>query len=224
MPLSQPSTYDEVPFVGQPSSSTHPDCLATLASLFGMTPAPVERCRVLDLGCSTGGNLIPLAATLPEGRFVGIDSSPRQIETGRATVAALGLTNIELKPLSILDVDDGFGQFDYIICHGVFSWVPPEVQDKILTVCQRNLAPQGVAYVSYNTYPGWHARAMVREMMGFHARQFPETQTRVQQARALLEFLVRSVPDGSYARWLKEEAELLRPQSDSYVFHGTWRK
>jgi methyltransferase-like protein/cyclopropane fatty-acyl-phospholipid synthase-like methyltransferase len=215
------SSYDELPYDSKPRYATHPDCLATLATLLGMDPAPVPRCRVLELGCATGGNLIPMAATLPDSRFVGIDLSLRQIETGRAVIEDLGLKNIELQPLSILDVGEDFGRFDYILCHGVYSWVPPEVQDHILTVCKRNLAPQGVAYVSYNTYPGWHCRALVREMMGFHVRRFDDPYTRVQQARAFLDFLIRSSPDpeSTYARLLKDEAELLRGNADTYVFH-----
>jgi cyclopropane fatty-acyl-phospholipid synthase-like methyltransferase len=176
---------------------------------------------VLELGCATGGNLLPMAETLPGSTFVGLDLSPRQIAMGQETIAALGLTNVELQARSILDVDEGLGRFDYIICHGVYSWVPPEVQDKILTICRQNLQPQGVAYVSYNTYPGWHMRGLVREMMGFHVRELAEPEVRVQQARAFLEFLARSVPDaeGTYARMLREEAEALRPQTDYYLFH-----
>ena len=85
--------------------------------------------------------------------------------------------------MSILDVDDGFGRFDYIVCHGVYSWVPAEVRDKILAICSRNLAPQGVAYVSYNTYPGWHAGGLARDLMAFHVRNSTKPRDSVQEAR-----------------------------------------
>src|SRR5262249_61748376 len=100
---------------------------------------------------------------------------------------------IQLLPLSILDVGPDFGTFDYILCHGVYSWVPPAVQDKILAICRQHLSPDGVAYISYNTYPGWHLRGMVREMLRYHVRQFSEAAARVQQARAFLEFLAQAV-------------------------------
>jgi methyltransferase-like protein/cyclopropane fatty-acyl-phospholipid synthase-like methyltransferase len=218
---AQLTSYEDVPYTSKPLYPTHPDCLATLATLLGMRPAAVDNCRVLELGCASGGNLIPMAASLPESRFLGIDLSPRQISQGQAVIDAVGIANIELRPLSILDVDASFGQFDYIICHGVYSWVPPAVQDKILDICRRNLAPGGVAYVSYNTYPGWHARGMVREMMCFHAMQFADPATRVAQARAFLDFLVTSVPtnDKAYARAIADEAELVRPEADYYLFH-----
>ena len=150
------TSYDEVPYKSFPFPQSHPDRLATVATLFGMTPPPVEHCRVLELGCSSGGNLIPLAEQLPESRLVGIDASQRQIADGQETVRALGLTNIDLQQRDIASVRPEFGEFDYIIAHGVFSWVPNAVQDCILEICARNLAPQGIAYVSYNTYPGWH--------------------------------------------------------------------
>src|SRR5262245_58637378 len=168
------TSYDEIPYSNTAFSYTHPDCLATVAALYGLTPPPVDRCRVLELGCGRGGNLIPMALALPDSRFLGIDLSARQIASGQEMVTALGLANIELRPFSILDVDESFGLFDYIICHGVYSWVPAEVQDKILAICARNLAPNGVAYVSYNTYPGWHQRGTVREMLCYHVQQFRE--------------------------------------------------
>lgn len=108
----------------------------------GMAPPPLERCRVLELGCANGANLLPVAMTYPQARLVGIDLSPRQINDGHALLAELNVSNLELRAMSILDVDESFGGFDYIICHGVFSWVPPEVQEKILAICSRHLSAQ----------------------------------------------------------------------------------
>lgn len=213
--------YDEVPYTSQPFPQTHPDNLATVATLFGMCPPPVERCRVLELGCAAGGNLIPLAATLPQGHFVGIDLSGRQIDEGRRVVNALRLRNIELRRLSILDVGDELGEFDYIICHGVFSWVPAPVRDRILAVIKERLAPNGVAFVSYNTYPGWHLPGVARAMMRFHADRFAEPAVRVRQARAVLEFLTAAMPpeNDGYGGGLHRELQLLRKVPDHYLFH-----
>jgi methyltransferase-like protein/SAM-dependent methyltransferase len=215
------TSYDEIPYSSTPFYYTHPDNLAALATLHGMGPAPAERCRVLELGCGRGGNLIPMAQALPGSRFVGVDLSRGQIADGRSVVEALGLTNIRLLPLSILEVGEDFGVFDYVICHGVYSWVPAEVQDRILTVCGRNLAPHGVAYVSYNTYPGWHTRAVLREMLCFHVRPLPDPHLRLQAARAFLDFLDRAARDAptAYGHLLREEIAAVRPQADSYLFH-----
>jgi tRNA G46 methylase TrmB len=107
---SKQSAYDVVPYPSYPFPQTHPDRLATIATLFGMKPAPVEHCRVLELGCASGGNLIPMAATLPESTFVGIDRSRKQVAQGQVTIDALDLRNIEQRQLD-LDADLAAGRF-----------------------------------------------------------------------------------------------------------------
>jgi methyltransferase-like protein/2-polyprenyl-3-methyl-5-hydroxy-6-metoxy-1,4-benzoquinol methylase len=213
--------YDEVPYDSKPRHPTHPDCLATLATLLGMTPSPPSRCRYLELGCSTGGNLMPMAEAMPNSTFVGIDFSRVQIDAGKKVAAALGLDNLRLEARSILDLDESFGTFDYISAHGVYSWVPAEVRDRLLWACKHLLAPNGIAYISYNTLPGWYLRAPAREMMNFHVRGLSESREKAQQARALLEFVSNAAPDqdGLWARLLKEEANLIRPEGDYYVYH-----
>lgn len=215
------NSYDEVPYESHPFAQTHPSRLFTIGTLFGMRPTPVQRCRVLELGCAGGGNLIPMADYLPDSEFVGIDLSDRQIKDGQEIVAKFGLKNLKLKTASIMDVDDSYGMFDYIICHGVFSWVPSEVQEKVYNILAKHLTPNGIAYISYNTYPGWHLRGMIRDMMRYHSERFNTPQLRTQQARALLDFLAQSVKqDGSaYSVLLKTELETLRTQADHYLYH-----
>ena len=220
-PPSLLNSYDEVPYESHPFAQTHPSRLFTIGTLFGMRPTPVQRCRVLELGCAAGGNLIPMADLLPDSEFIGIDLSDRQILEGQAMVKEFGLKNLTLKTASIMDVDASYGMFDYVICHGVFSWVPKDVQDKVYEICAKQMTPNGVAYISYNTYPGWHLRGMIRDMMRYHSARFNTAQLRTQQARALLDFLAQSVKqDGSaYAVLLKTELETLRHQADHYLYH-----
>jgi methyltransferase-like protein/2-polyprenyl-3-methyl-5-hydroxy-6-metoxy-1,4-benzoquinol methylase len=223
--LTRRSSYDEVPYPSFASPFTTPDCLATVATLFGLAPPPVERCRVLELGCSDGGNLIPMACALPESTFVGVDSSAGEVGDGEATIRALGLANVTLRHQDILEVTPEAGPFDYIICHGIFSWVPEPVRDSILAICCRCLAPDGVAYVSYNTYPGWHLRAMIRDMMLYHTRRLADPYERAARARTLLDFLAATVPAGArgkenpYHALLQSELDLLRGAGDAYVVH-----
>lgn len=215
------TSYDELPYHTRPRYSTHPDCLATLATLAGMQPARVDRCRVLELGCGPGGNLLPLADSFPESEFVGIDLSARQIEMGNELCTSLGFTNLRLTAASLLDIDDSFGSFDYIICHGVYSWVPEEVRDGILRVCSRHLSPQGVAMVSYNTYPGWHLRGPIGEMLRFHVRETKDVQRRAAASRELLGFVAQSLgqADSTWARLVREEHRRLSQETDFYLVH-----
>lgn len=215
------NSYDEVPYESHPYSQTHPSRLATIATLFGLMPPVVEKCRVLELGCASGGNLIPMAEALPGSWFVGVDLSGRQIGDGERTIRALGLTNISLRHASILDVNETYGAFDYVICHGVFSWVHNAVQQKILDICAKHLSPRGVVYISYNTYPGWHMRGMIRDMMRYHALRFDTPDLRIRQARALLDFLAQSTRQdgGAYSTLLRTELESLGHQADHYLYH-----
>ncbi len=140
---------------------------------------------------------------------------------GVAVVRELGLENLSLKGMSILDVGEDFGTFDYILAHGVYSWVPPQVQDKILSICQQRLAPAGVAYISYNTLPGWHARGAIREMLWYHTEQIDDPLERIRAARALLDFLADKVGpgDGGYGGLLRQELNVLRQTPDTYILH-----
>jgi methyltransferase-like protein len=188
--------------------------------MFGLRTADAGRSRVLELGCASGGNLIPMACNLRDAEFVGIDLAKAHVDAAASTVTALGLRNIRITRGSIVTVDESWGQFDYIICHGVFSWVEPDVQDAILRIATENLAEHGIAYVSYNTYPGWHMREIVRHMMRYHAGRFDDVPEQIEQARALLTFLESaSDKSGPYGQLLNREVDRLRHVSDSYLYH-----
>jgi SAM-dependent methyltransferase len=208
--------YDQVLYYSQPASQTHPDHLATLATLFGLSPAPVETCRVLELGCGNGANLIPMALTLPGSRFAGVDLAGVPIAAAQALAAELKLENIVFHQLDIMDLDPGFGEFDYIIAHGVYSWVPPAVRDKLMAICRSNLAPSGVAFVSYNTFPGCHLRKMMRGMLEYQTRDVAGPELRLKHAFALINFLNASNPKSPA---LREELKKIRSRHPSVVFH-----
>jgi len=218
--------YDEVPYPSYPYVQSHPDRLATVATLLGLSPAPVNNCRVLEVGCASGGNIIPMGCALPQSKFVGIDYSARQIEQGQKTVAAMGLENVTLRHLDILAAGPDLGQFDYIIAHGIYSWVPPEVREKLLALCRQNLAANGVAYISYNVYPGWGLIGLVRDMMLYRTRNITDPRERLAQSRELLNFLSESVSEGSvYGDFIKaynayrvqEKPEAV--DSESFLLH-----
>ena len=162
------SSYDAVPYQSNPFPLSQPDRLAAVARLFGLQPALRCQANVLELGCASGGNLIPLAARYPDATFLGIDFSTVQVSAARRQIAALGLTNIRIEQGDITNFLAA-EKFDYIICHGVYSWVPEATRAAISRLCRDGLTDHGVAYISYNAYPGWRLRQVVREAMLFDA-------------------------------------------------------
>lgn len=215
--------YDDIFYEGFAYPQTHPNCLAALAILYGMSPAPIAHCRMLELGSGDGSNLIGIASELPHSQFVGIDLSINEVKHAQEKINALNLSNIKINHADIMDVNEDFGQFDYIIAHGVYSWVPEEVRKKVLSICRDRLAPNGVAYVSYNTYPGWHLHGLLREMMLYHVRDGQVNAAAVKKAREFFTLLAETTPQINpvYGSLVKSELERSRLWSDSFFRHDT---
>ncbi|MEE9128218.1 MAG: class I SAM-dependent methyltransferase, partial [Planctomycetota bacterium] len=220
MPAPAQSSYDEAPYPKSSHKNTHVRRLESLATLLGMAPTSLHGCRVLELGCASGWNLISQAREFPGSEFIGIDFSVVQIQEGNRAVKATGLSNVTLSEGYIMAIDASLGSFDYIIAHGVYSWVPEQVQAKVLDVCRENLNPSGVALVSYNVYPGWHFLGLVRDMMLFHTKGYQETRDRIGHARACLDFMAQNCnQETPYGRMLATEMERLRGADDTYLVH-----
>ncbi|MEO5958017.1 MAG: class I SAM-dependent methyltransferase, partial [Opitutaceae bacterium] len=215
------NTYDETPYPASSFPQTHPVKLATIGRLFGLAPTAPDRARILELGCADGSNLIPLAQNYPSSHFVGVDFSAVQVDAGKKIVEGAGLSNITLTHQDIAEFNPDGEKFDYIIVHGIFSWVPAPIREKILQICRDALSENGIAYISYNAFPGWHMREALRDMTLFHVKQFTDVGQRVGQARALLKFLAESVPteNNPFGLFLKSELELMKGWTDGYLRH-----
>jgi len=215
-----PTSYDLVQYPSLPFDRSHPDQLAVMATLFGLEPAPPQKCRVLEIACADGGNIIPMACELPESTFLGFDLAEAVVENGKRLIAELGLTNIRIEQMDLMDAGPELGQFDYIIAHGLYSWVPEPVRDRLMSVTKSLLAPQGVAYISYNALPGCRIREMFREMLLIHLRDVTDPQERIKQARQFLECLKQSKErSGDMGNFLRIEAEFLLDQGPVVLFH-----
>lgn len=213
-------TYDEVPYHSNAYPQSQPEQLASQAKLFGMNPRLPSQARVLEVGCSAGGNLIPLAARYPEARFTGIDLSHVQVDQAQQAIRALNLLNIDIRHLSLTDLEPAAEKFDYLICHGVYSWVPEPVQEVILSICQRDLAADGVAYISYNTYPGWKLREVIRDAILYHTGGIQEPMKQVAEARGIIQYIFKITDqESAFGRFLKAEAELMNKVKDDYLYH-----
>ena len=212
-------SYDEVPYPSHAKPFTHIKMLGAIAELYGLNPASPAACRVLELGCADGGNLVPMAFEFPSSRFVGIDLSAAQIHQGRSLVDELGLENIELRQGDILELGDELGTFDYIIAHGVYSWVPQPVREHLLALARRLLEPGGLFYVSFNTLPGWRMRGMLRDILRFACRGRDEVADKLDAAYAALSRLETALGDlqALSARYMREEIKHLRGAHPSYL-------
>ena len=220
MTAQNASPYDVQPYPRQPFSQTHPSRLATMGTIFGLNPADIRKCRVLEIGCASGGNLIPMAEQLPDSQFFGFDLSRIQVDMAKAWIEELRLENVQIKQLDIVDASKELGEFDYILCHGIYSWVSTQTQSSILEIVAKHLSPNGIAYISYNTNPGWNVRGIVRDMMQFHTQGIENAQEKIVQARQLLEFMAQNVAASDpYGMLLRSELQALSVRADEYVGH-----
>lgn len=212
--------YDAVAYPSFPNPDAHPDRLAAMAILHGLNPAPVEDCRVLDIACNEGANLIPMAYAIPTSEFVGFDLARLPIKRGQERLRELGLKNARIFEANLLDVGTELGHFDYIVAHGLYAWVPEPVRDQLLRLIGELLTPNGVAFVSYNALPGGHLRSTIREMMHYRARDIEDPNQRISEALGFVHFLVGSRPeDDAYRLLIEEQLRQMGKRNPQAVYH-----
>ena len=134
------NSHNTFAYPGFPHPHTHPDRLAAMAILHGLNPAPVEKCRVLEIGCNEGANLIPMAYAIPSSEFVGFDLARLRIEQGQQRILELGLKNARIFEGDLLKLGSELGRFDYIVAHGFYAWVPEPVGERMMALCGELLA------------------------------------------------------------------------------------
>ena len=220
--MTDPSSplQDRIHYPGGAWEHSHPDRIAANARLFGLQPAPVGGCRLLELGCGAGGNLIPMAYGLPDARFVGIELAAGAVESGRELAASLGLSNVDVQQHDLLALPEDLGEFDYVVAHGVYSWVPEPVRDAVMSAFARHLAPDGIAYLNFNALPGGHLRNLARDLMHFRLSLFDDPEAHGEDAVRFVRLVAGSQPDGSpYRRILEEEIDRFEHNPVSVLFH-----
>ncbi len=213
--------YDAVPYVARVIETCNVAYLHAVGRLFGLTPPPVEKIRVLELGCATGLNLLAQAERFPRADFVGLDISPGQIDAANALAAEAEVANVRFECRDIREGRDDLGRFDIVLCHGVLSWVPPEVQEALFGLLGRVLTPAGLVYLSYNALPGWNVVRGIREMIRRHTAAILDPLAKVAAAITLLDAVAASIPD-SEAGWraaVAGELAILKTNDPAYVLH-----
>lgn len=214
--------YNEVPYKAKAFSNSLPESQNLVAGILGLDTPNVETARVLEIGCSYGGNILAFAMGNPKAEVVGIDLGEHQIEEGKKLIKFLGLKNIKLYHKNILDFDESFGKFDYIVCHGVFSWVPEIVQNKILEIIRKHLVENGTAFISYNTYPGWKRLEVFKDAMLYRVKMLKDIginvdiSEKVSYGRGVLEFLKQNA---SMSKDLEDIIKDICNKETYYLYH-----
>lgn len=219
-PAAIAEKYDAIAYDALPYPVSHPDHVAAVVTMFGHAPPAVATARVLDVGCNDGSNLLPMAAGLPQGRFAGVDIAPGAIAAARAGAEALGLANVAFEVADLARYDGG--PFDYIIAHGIYSWVPPPVRDALFALAQRTLSPDGILFTSYNTYPGGHVRRAAWEALRWHVPDRGDRRAQLAAAREFASLMSEPGPThdpGDAA--VRAEFGRIAESSDSLLFHDT---
>jgi SAM-dependent methyltransferase len=203
--------YDEVPYDTKPNADTHPSAMGVVARLFGLAAPAPSRARVLELGCGNGENLIAAATYLPDARFVGLDLAEQAVLHGREAARASGAENVELLHRDVRDVRrEPLGTFDFVIAHGLYSWVPEEVRPDVLGVLRDALAPSGVGFLSVNALPGWELSRALRELARHATRGERDPREKVARTLALAEALEREGAAGGFPGVLGAHARIWR--------------
>jgi len=214
--------FDELPYLSLPIEWTAPERLALASILHGGPRPPLETYRVLELGCADGANLLPLAAYRKHAYFVGVDGSQTQINSATDLNAALKLPNVEFICADFRTMNRELnGKFDFIIAHGVFSWVSPDVRDALMDLCAQRLSPNGLLYLNYNALPGWNVRGLVRDFLLAQTAGTMSLPVRAQMAQAVSAKIAGYLPvDGHpYSQLLANEFRFVCENHFSYVAH-----
>lgn len=213
------AAYDQVEYDSGLILETHPCQLGGIASLFGVEAPEVNGAKILEVGSALGQNLIAIAASLPSALCVGVDISASQVEHAQREADSLGLSNVVFITANILELISELSGFDYIICHGVYSWIPPEVRVALLPTLREMLAPRGLIYVSYNTLPGWSDCGLIRDL----ARRLSPGQAWSADQVEQLDQWIQALPSGVIKRRYEQLwFGVFRDQPDFYKRHGVF--
>ena len=220
--VSEPQhPYDVLEYESSPIEWLSPERLALASLLHGGPRVKLEGYRYLELGCGNGANLVPLAFYRPHAHFVGLDASPAASGAVRRKAETLGLGNLTTLEADLAEPDGLDGTFDFIVAHGVFSWVAEATRLQLLQLCQRHLAPHGLLYLSYNARPGWDVRGIVRAFLVEHTLDNDGLPDRARLAQRLAATLIPPLREAEhpFSKLLATELELVRDAHSSYVGH-----
>ncbi|CAN5769364.1 methyltransferase regulatory domain-containing protein [soil metagenome] len=157
---------DDVPYVRHFVAELSPARIRLAAALNGIAPPPADDFDYCELGCAQADTLCALAAAHPRARFLGIDLSALHIAAAKRLARDGALENIGFLERDFANLDEeDIGEFDFIVAHGVLSWVSAEKRHRLIELARRKLKPGGLLYVSYNAMPGWAGVEPLRQLL-----------------------------------------------------------
>ena len=217
------SDYDKVPYKGAIIPNSYPGHLALCNMWHNGRHSPLQGFHLTELGCGDGANLLPMAFYHPDSTFIGIDNAESGLSRAREGARQIGLHNIQFVQKDICEIEQAeIVQCDYIIAHGLYSWVSDGIREAILQFCRNGLSATGLAFISYNAQPGWASRGLVRDILLRSASvQQAAIEDKANKAIEVATELLQAMPsrDYAYAVLLAEELERVRDGKPFYVFH-----
>jgi hypothetical protein len=146
--------------------------LIDFALLFaGYEPPRRGQMRYLELGYGQGISANIHAAAC-RGEFWGADFNP--VHAGNSQgLARISGAAAEFTDESFADMlaRSDMPPMDYIILHGIWSWVSDENRKVIVESIRKRLRVGGAVYFSYNTFPGWATAMPLRHIMSIHSQE-----------------------------------------------------
>ncbi len=215
------NSYNQIPYETSYLAETDPQLLQARAFLFGLNAKDKNEAKILEIACGSGENLIELAKKYPQSKFLGFDEAEKPISKAIETAKYFGLKNIQFQQKTISDFSSS-ENFDYIIAHGVFSWVNENNRNKILEIVKNNLSENGVFYISYNIMPGFSFSEVLRNMLYFHSAEIEDNEEKLKHSHNLLNFISETLkfyPENNYTKQFNDEYQKLKSQPDWYIFH-----
>jgi len=129
-------------------------------------PSVVSPFNYLELGCGNGVTINALAVNHPKSQFWGLDFNPSHIVNAQEQARLANIENSQFFDLSFEEtLDQDLPVMDFIVLHGIYSWVNEENRRHICALIKKMLRPGGVVYLSYNCLPGWSQAAPLRRLM-----------------------------------------------------------
>lgn len=149
---------------------TTPSWMDWAIRIKGFKAPDTSNFRYLELGCGQGFGLNLIAALYPDSEFVGVDFNPQHIAHARDLATSAGLENITFEEADFLDLAGNwpYGQFHFVVLHGIYSWISETLREAVCKCLDKALISGGLAYVSYNSMPGWISALPLQKLLQRH--------------------------------------------------------